>query len=214
MTFALLAILMWWAGGPAAGQPRQDHQWLKDYQPGFEPDLHTDHFVIAIIASVLWLVLVWRVGRSMRRAVVNWAAGITLIWILAMTLWLPWLDSGKSYRNMVASMKHALPEQYSASGANVWRRTARDAALLRAILTQADSKQRCDLRLIQVTGYPKPCSTKHAGKRSGRQPQGDKASITGCIAAFHRFGRGGFETRPSVSPQHQNRLTLSLCAAE
>ena len=113
MTFGLLAILMWWGwSGLLLDNHAKITQWLKEYQPGFEPVVHTPTFCIAIIASVLWLVLVWRVGRSMRRAVTNWAAGVTLIWVLAMTLWLPWLDSGKSYRSMVASLKHALPAQH------------------------------------------------------------------------------------------------------
>ncbi len=158
MTFALLAILMWWGW---AGLLLDNHakitQWLKDYQPGFEPDFHTTPFVIAIVASVLWLVLVWRVGRSMRRAVTNWATGITLIWVLAMTLWLPWLDSGKSYRNMVASLKHALPEQHRCIGREQLGDGQR--AMLHyfgGILTQADPKHRCDLRLIQGDKLSRP----------------------------------------------------------
>ena len=43
---------------------------------------------------------------------VNWAAGVTLLWILAMTLWLPWLDTGKSYRSTVLDLKQHLPQQY------------------------------------------------------------------------------------------------------
>jgi 4-amino-4-deoxy-L-arabinose transferase-like glycosyltransferase len=113
MTFALVAILMWWGW---AGLLLDNHakitQWLKDYQPGFEPSFDATTFWTAIVATVLWLVVVWRVGRSMRRAVTNWAAGITLTWILAMTLWLPWLDSGKSYRSMVVSLAGALPAQH------------------------------------------------------------------------------------------------------
>ncbi len=117
MTFGLLAIAMWWGW---AGLLLDNHakitQWLKEYQSGFEPTVNTASFWIAVAASVLWLVLVWRVGRSMRRAVVNWAAGVTLLWVLAMTIWLPWLDSGKSYRNMIASLEHALPTHYDCIG--------------------------------------------------------------------------------------------------
>lgn len=113
MTFGLLAIVMWWGW---AGLLLDNHakitQWLKEYQPGFEPQVNTASFWIAATASVLWLVLVWRVGRSMRRAVINWAAGVTLLWVLTMTIWLPWLDSGKSYRGMVASLEQALPTDY------------------------------------------------------------------------------------------------------
>jgi 4-amino-4-deoxy-L-arabinose transferase-like glycosyltransferase len=158
MTFALLAILMWWGW---AGLLLDNHakitQWLKDYQPGFEPELHTTPFVVAIIATVLWVVLVWRVGRSMRRSVTNWASGVTLIWILAMTLWLPWLDSGKSYRNMVASLKHSMPKQYQCVGAEHLGEDQR--AMLHYfgnIVTQRDYQQRCDLRLIQGDRLSRP----------------------------------------------------------
>ena len=113
MTFGLLAILMWWGW---AGLLLDNHakitQLLKAYQPGYEPTVDSSSFWIALLTTVLWVVLVWRVGRSMRRSIINWAAGVTLIWLLAMTLWLPWLDSGKSYRSMVESLKRALPAQY------------------------------------------------------------------------------------------------------
>ena len=158
MTFALLAILMWWgwAGLLLDNQAKITH-WLKDFQPGFEPELHTAPFVIAIIATVLWVVLVWRVGRSMRRATLNWASGVTLIWILAMTLWLPWLDSGKSYRNMVAALKQSLPKHYQCIAGEPLGDGQR--AMLHYfgnIITQRDPKQRCDLRLIQGDKLSKP----------------------------------------------------------
>lgn len=158
MTFALLAILMWWgwAGLLLDNQAKITH-WLKDFQPGFEPELHTTSFVVAIIATVLWLVMVWRVGRSMRRAVVNWAAGMTLIWVLAMTLWLPWLDSGKSYRGMVSSLQLALPKKHQCiAGENLGEAQRAMLHYFGNILTQRDAKHRCDLRLIQGDKVSKP----------------------------------------------------------
>jgi len=106
---------------------------------------------------VLWLVLVWRVGRSMRRAVVNWATGIALVWVLAMTLWLPWLDSGKSYRGMVASLKQAMPQHYQCIGRDYLGDGQR--AMLHyfgGLITQPDRNERCDLRLIQGDRLSKP----------------------------------------------------------
>ncbi len=113
MTFGFFAIMMWWgwAGLLQDNRAKITH-WLKDYYPGFEPAFHATPFWIALAATVLWVVLVWRVGRSMRRAVVNWASGVTLLWILAMTLWLPWLDSSRSSRGMIASLTEALPDTY------------------------------------------------------------------------------------------------------
>ena len=163
MVFALLAILMWWgwAGLLLDNQAKITH-WLKDYQPSFEPALHTTAFTLAIVATVSWLILVWRVGRSMRRAVVNWAGGITLIWILSMTLWLPWLDSGKSYRNMVVNLKHAMPHQYNC----IRRENLGDGqrAMLHYfgnITTQKDARKDCDLRLIQGKKISQPMDTAH-----------------------------------------------------
>ena len=167
MTFALLAILLWWGWtGLLLNNNAKITELLKEFQPGFEPSVQTAPFVIAIAATVLWVFVVWRVGRSMRRAVVNWAAGITLIWLLAMTLWLPWLDSGKSYRGMVVSMKKALPEQYQCI-----KRTRVDdnqRAMLHYfgnIVTQTDPKDRCDLYLIQGSQLPNALYNKRRWKK-------------------------------------------------
>jgi 4-amino-4-deoxy-L-arabinose transferase-like glycosyltransferase len=113
MTFGLLAILLWWGW---AGLLLDNHSkitfWLKQYHPGYQPSVQEASFWIAAASTVLWVAFIWRVGRSIRRAVVNWAAGVTLLWILAMTLWLPWLDTGKSYRSTVLDLKQHLPQQY------------------------------------------------------------------------------------------------------
>lgn len=151
MTFALLAITLWWGwGGLLLDNNAKITHWLKDYQPGYEPQLQTIPFAISVIATLLWIVIVWRIGRSMRRAVLNWAAGMTLIWILAMTIWLPWLDSGKSYRNMVLSLKKSLPEHYRCiAGENVGEGQRSMLHYFGNIITQSDTVKHCDLRLIQ-----------------------------------------------------------------
>ncbi len=158
MTFALIAILMWWgwAGLLLDNQAKITH-WLKDYQPGFEPELHSTPFIIAIFATVLWIVMVWRVGRSMRRATLNWAAGVTLIWILAMTLWLPWLDSGKSYRGMVTALQQSLPKHYQCiAGEHVGNGQRAMLQYFGDINALHDYKHHCDLRLIQGDKLSKP----------------------------------------------------------
>jgi 4-amino-4-deoxy-L-arabinose transferase-like glycosyltransferase len=42
---------------------------------------------------VLWIMLVRPARRSNRRTLLNWAAGVTLVWCLYSTVWLPYLDS-------------------------------------------------------------------------------------------------------------------------
>ncbi|MEQ1556292.1 MAG: glycosyltransferase family 39 protein [Gallionella sp.] len=158
MVFALLAIALWWGWlGLLDDNGAKITQVLRAYQPSFTPVLNLTAFGVALFATLLWIVLVWRVGRSMRRAVVNWAAGMTLIWTLAMTLWLPWLDSGKSYRNMATALEQALPEHYSC----IRRENLGDGqrAMLHYfgnVITEVDAKKRCDLRLVQGHKLSKP----------------------------------------------------------
>jgi 4-amino-4-deoxy-L-arabinose transferase-like glycosyltransferase len=150
MTFGLIGILMWWGW---AGLLLDNHakitNLLKEYQPGFQPTVHTPSFWVALAASILWVVMVWRVGRSMRRAVTNWAMGVTLIWVLAMTLWLPWLDTGKSYRSVFVSLKHALPAGYRCIASQ--RLDNMQLSMLQyfsGIDTRRDARDACDLLLI------------------------------------------------------------------
>ena len=151
MTFGFIVILMWWGwGGLLMDNHAKITRWLKDYQPDFEPAFHATSFWTALIFTVLWMVMVWRVGRSMRRAVINWASGVTLLWILAMTLWLPWLDSGKSYRSMVVSLMTVLPEKHECI-ASRYLGDGQKAMLhyFGNILTQPGKELSCDLLLTQ-----------------------------------------------------------------
>jgi hypothetical protein len=48
--------------------------------------------------------------RLQPRMPARWLAGVALVWGLAMTLWLPWLDHAKGYHGVIADMKaHAAP---------------------------------------------------------------------------------------------------------
>jgi 4-amino-4-deoxy-L-arabinose transferase-like glycosyltransferase len=110
MTLGLFALLIWLAwvhmvsGYPDFLSRRSSYFRLGPTLP-FQPLA----FGFAALVTVGWIALVWRVGRGNRRAVVNWAGGITLVWILAMTLCLPWIDSFKSYRPVVAAVSKHLP---------------------------------------------------------------------------------------------------------
>lgn len=151
MTFGLFAILMWWGW---AGLLQDNHakitRWLKSYQPGFEPVFHATSFWIAFAFTVLWLFLVWRVGRSMRRAVLNWAGGITLVWVLAMTIWLPWLNNAKSYRTMVASLRQSLPMDYGCiASLHVGGTQRAMMQYMGNIFTYAHMQPDCNLLLVQ-----------------------------------------------------------------
>ncbi len=158
MTFALLAIVLWsgWTGILV-----DNGSWLalrlQEIQPGFQPEVNNIAFTTAVLVSVLWIVLVWRVGRSVRRSLINWAAGMSLLWILVMTLWLPWLDAGKSYRPMVADLKNNLPKKYNCI-ADVHIGDSQRAMLqyFGDINPKRKSTRVCNLLLVQGDRVAKP----------------------------------------------------------
>jgi 4-amino-4-deoxy-L-arabinose transferase-like glycosyltransferase len=110
MTFGLLAAMLWTAyialmtGWPAPLAAR-----LSELHPGFDARFDPMTLVVAVAATLLWVGLVWRVGRSNRRAIMNWAAGLTLFWVLTNLFLLAYIDYGKTYRGMIEQVKVHLP---------------------------------------------------------------------------------------------------------
>ncbi len=158
MTFALLAILFWWGwAGLLLDNNAKITHWLKDYQPGFDPGFDPLPFWVAIAVTVLWVVLVWRVGRSVRRSLINWAGGITLLWMLAMTLWLPWLDTGKSYRHMIDDLQAHLPQRYNCiADVNIGDSQRAMLEYFGNIRPRKKAAHKCDLLLVQGNVVAKP----------------------------------------------------------
>lgn len=151
ITFGFIAILLWWSWASLiTGQSTRVSRWLKEYQSEFVTKFDLVPFLIALTLTILWLLLVWRVGRSMRRSVINWAAGVTLLWVLVMTLWLPWLDFNKSYRSMVVSLAGALPQERGCI-ASRYLGDGQKAMLhyFGNILTRPGGEKHCDLLLTQ-----------------------------------------------------------------
>lgn len=112
-TFGLCAIALW-IGYLAlhTGVPTGLARELADFHPGFEPRFDPVALLLAAGATLGWIALVARVGRSNRRAIINWAAGITLAWILTSLFFLAYIDHGRAYRGMVDSLGQAMPPRY------------------------------------------------------------------------------------------------------
>ena len=54
--------------------------------------------VLAVLASLLWIGLMLRIGRSPERSVLNWMAGTTMGWWVFVLLWMPYVDQARSYK--------------------------------------------------------------------------------------------------------------------
>jgi len=114
MTFGLLATLLW-TGYVAllTGWPEPLARKLADFHPGYQGSIHWMTVLIAVSVSLVWIGMVWRIGRSNRRAIVNWAAGITLCWVLTNLFFLSYIDYGKTYRGMIVEMNAQLPAKFN-----------------------------------------------------------------------------------------------------
>jgi 4-amino-4-deoxy-L-arabinose transferase-like glycosyltransferase len=113
MTFSLFAAILW-AGWYAtlSGHPAELAEKFEQLQPGYIAQFNGWPAFIALALTIAWLLVAIRMKRGALRAIVNSALGITLVWGLLATIWLPWLDAGTSYRTMFTAMRQTLPPQY------------------------------------------------------------------------------------------------------
>lgn len=115
MTLTTCAAFIWlgWIA-KQTGWPAQLAKNAFKLAPGFKPEFNLIAFVVAVFASIGWFVLVhWRVSRRpsvLWRAVVLSSGGVILCWLLLMTLWLPWINYGKSYAGVARQIAEKLPE--------------------------------------------------------------------------------------------------------
>ncbi|HET7732002.1 MAG TPA: glycosyltransferase family 39 protein [Usitatibacter sp.] len=155
-TFFLLAAVLWvgWVGA-IAGRPDFAVAWLQREVPGFTYRFDFIAFALAALLTLIWLVVVARSLRSTRRALVNWSAGITMVWMLVMTLGVPLVDQARSYRGISSTIVGALPTDFRC----VARRNVGDAqrALLDYFVNLATVRDdvpaasRCNALLVQAT---------------------------------------------------------------
>jgi len=111
LLFGVLSLAIWggWIIMMTTGAPPAWPFLLRYLPDSFAPTFDADDCVLAgvISAGAIWvLVKLW---RAPARGLITWVVGITLIWSLLMTLWLPWLDFSKTYRDVFTSMP--LPKQ-------------------------------------------------------------------------------------------------------
>jgi 4-amino-4-deoxy-L-arabinose transferase-like glycosyltransferase len=113
LTFGLLATLVWalWLDAYLHGISPTIAHAFRDTEPGYRPQLNWLAIAISMLLTIVWILLVRPARRTNRRAVLNWAVGMTLVWGLYMTIWLPYLDSRRSYRSVAQALARALPPQ-------------------------------------------------------------------------------------------------------
>ena len=110
--FGILAIAGWlyWTAA-VTGMPAAAARAVERQVPGFTFSFELVPFCIAVAFTFLWAYAVVRAHRTNRRAIVNWAAGVTLVWVLAALLGLPAVDHRLSYRGTALAIAANLAMQ-------------------------------------------------------------------------------------------------------
>jgi 4-amino-4-deoxy-L-arabinose transferase-like glycosyltransferase len=152
---ALLFGAFVWLGWIAmiTGIPERLARNFSRLEPGHVQQFAWLPFVAALTLTFAWLWLLVRSERSAFRGVTYWSAGLTLVWGLAMTLWLSWVDYGKSYRPVALAMQKALPKNprcIESSGLGEAQRAAFDYhAGITTIRLERRDKAGCPVLLVQ-----------------------------------------------------------------
>ena len=159
LIFGLLALIVWamWVDARVYGMSSRVAVLFQDTEIGFQPTFHLGRTLIAVVLTVLWVVIVRPARRSNRRAVLNWAVGVTLVWGLYSTIWLPYLDSRRSYRTMIESAAlHLLTPECVASRnlGEPQRALFQYFAGLKTVREEVNANSGCPLLLVQFGRQP------------------------------------------------------------
>ncbi|MGL4575916.1 MAG: ArnT family glycosyltransferase, partial [Burkholderiaceae bacterium] len=113
ISFVILVVWLYWIALQTGWPPAMARTALRRV-PGFVVEFSPVALAVALTATVFWIVvIIWRVTR---RPVVVWramaisSAGIVTTWILLTTLWLPYLNHTKTYRDVAVKAAQAAPD--------------------------------------------------------------------------------------------------------
>lgn len=116
MCFSVFCLLAWigWSA-MTLGWPERLAGRVVKLAPGFVGEFRLLPFALALLATIAWawLLTTGQRQRSPWRGLVHWLGGLTTLWLLLMTLWLPWIEYGKSYRSIGVALRSALPAKHS-----------------------------------------------------------------------------------------------------
>lgn len=159
--FGIGAFALWlgWIA-QVTGLPAALAQTLANYHPGFVARVSWPALLAALVATVLWVAITWRRAGTARGGLIQWTGGVALCGALIGTLWLPYLDAGKSYRGMILSLLRTLPDVGCVASRNLGetQRAVLDYfGRLKTVRQEVVPDPHCEALLVQgspATGAP------------------------------------------------------------
>ena len=152
--FGLMSFLIWlgWLA-MLTGSPAKIKERLVFLSGMQQLNFNIIAFSIAVALTLIWLFAIFRSQFSNRSSATNWAIGMTCVWTLLMTLWLPLIDSARSYDNVFSSLKKILPEKYVCVKSQNLGGAQRDLlhyyANIKTVSAESEQALTCDLYLIE-----------------------------------------------------------------
>lgn len=155
LTFGLAAMLVWgiWIDSYLNGMSLSAARMFRDSEIGFRPTFKLWAMLAALGMTLLWIAMVRPARRSNRRAVLNWAIGMVLLWTLVSTIWLPYLDSRRSYRVVAEALRTQVPDGACVASRNLGGAQRALFAYLAGLETMREEAGRgadCPLLLVQL----------------------------------------------------------------
>ncbi|MBW8072094.1 MAG: hypothetical protein GJU77_00140 [Ferrovum sp.] len=157
LTFGLLTTLLWlgWIA-QMTGWPVGIVHYLDSQLPDFHTHFQALPFAFSLFLTLLWAFTIFHSHPSPRRALINWSVGMTVSWMLVMSLWLPYVEASRSYEGVMLSLGKALPRTHGcvmSTGLGEPQRGLLDDALdLQTERRELDPHVHCSLWLVQSNG--------------------------------------------------------------
>lgn len=152
--FGLMSSLIWlgWIA-MITGSPAKIKERLMFLSGMQQLNFSVVAFTIAAAVTLTWLFAILRSQHTNRSSATNWAIGMTAVWTLLMTLWLPMIDSARGYRTVFSSLKHALPAKIACITSNGVGDAQRDLlhyfANVKTQEIETNGTLNCNMYLIQ-----------------------------------------------------------------
>jgi 4-amino-4-deoxy-L-arabinose transferase-like glycosyltransferase len=152
-TFFIAVAWFYWSG-LELGVPARLHAHLHRLQPGYTPGFKWLPFLVGLAYSVGWFAVLRAAHRTVERPAIVWAVGVTVVWGMLASLFMGWVDTGKSYRAVAQGVQNALPAQYRCIASRDLKEPQR--AMLHyfaGVVTYreevAERRRDCDVLLVQ-----------------------------------------------------------------
>ena len=152
--FGLMSFLIWlgWLA-MLTGNPAKIKERLTFLSGMQQLNFSVVAFSIAAALTLIWLFAIFRSQFSNRTSATNWAIGMTCVWTLLMTLWLPLIDSARSYRSVFSGLAKALPAKYACVKSQNLGSAQRDLLHyytgIKTLNAESEQALSCDLYLIE-----------------------------------------------------------------